>query len=65
MTSECGSESSERGRKVTRLEVADADGDEEPKLLVGMEDGTEQIVNALTGEPQARSSASGAALVGF
>lgn len=65
MTSECGSESSERGRKVTRLEVADADGDEEPKLLVGMEDGTVQIVNALTGEPKARSSASGAAIVGF
>jgi hypothetical protein len=65
MTSECGSESSERGRKVTRLEVADADGDEEPKLLVGMEDGTVQIVNALTGEPKARSSASGSAVVGF
>ena len=53
------------GRKVTRLDVADTDADGEPELLIGMKDGAVQIVNALTGEPEARSSASGSAVVGF
>ncbi len=53
------------GRRIACLTTADADRDGEAELLIGMKSGAVRVVNALTGETEALSAATGSPVVGF
>lgn len=53
------------GHKISRLTTADVDGDGAAELLIGHKSGAVRVVDALTGETEALSAATGSPVVGF